>query len=436
MFFICFFLGQESLVYADVYINKLVVNGTDSVKETDVNFPLPGDLNSADILDTNGLDLTYNVNDSNYFVHGKVTLQPKESKTFRIRVRDIWKLDPQQVEDIRKEIEQGYIQIGKQKDQQQGELLKKNLLEKLNFVQDQGNKADSVEKRMDAYRTYTKELKRIENSALAVDYWRSDPSELKDNKIIRFNIEVENPFDISKTYKNKQYLPSEVKPEDLVEFEGFEVRYDQDKKTSFLFREEQLQPKEKKKFTIGIKDIWFVPQKDIDYLRNRSNSTYDFLKESKFAESAKILFDHVAGLLKTIDDSQAQKKESITEHISAFRDNQKIYDNAKIDVESLEKLLSVYREDLEKSKVDNVLRKMQSLKGISNVSKAVFDKAKVSEGDTWKFIFWILIFVGVLTVASFLVWILRSKEKQITSDSDQSTGTPGNQQTADTQGKK
>ena len=426
-------MGQAS---ADVYINKLVVNGTENVKETDVNFPLPGDLNSGDILDTSGLDLTYNVNDSNYFVHGKVVLQPKESKTFRIRVRDIWKLDPQKVEDIKKEIEQGYDQIGKQKDQQQGELLKKHLIEKLNFVQDQGSKADSVEKRMDAYRTYSKELKRIEHSALAVDYWRSDPTDLKENKIIRFNIEVENPFDIPKSYKNKQYLPSEVKPEDLVEFEGFEVRFDQDKKISFLFREEELQPKEKRKFTIGIKDIWFVVQKDIDYLRSRSNSAYDFLKESRYAESAKTLFDHITSLLRNIDDSQAQKKDNIVEHISVFRDNQRTYENAKIDVESLEKLLSIYREDLEKSKVDNVLRKMQSLKGISNVSKAVFDKTKVSENDTWKFIFWILVFVGFLTIVSFSVWIVRSKDKAIAGDPNQTTGTAGSQQTADTSGKK
>ncbi len=396
----------------------MAVNGTDKIKESSVNFNLPGDLGSTDILDTNGLDLDYNVNDANYYVHGKVTLQPKESKTFRVRVRDVWKLSPEQVEGIKKEIEQGYEQIGKLNNPQQGQALKDHLIEKLEFLQEKGSKADSVEKRMDAFRTYSKELKRIENNALAVDYWRSDPTEIKQEKIIRFNIDVENPFEKAKTYKNKHFLPQEVSPEDLIEFESFEVRFDQEKKSLFLYKEEELQPKEKKKYTIGIRDVWFIPQKEIDYLRSRSNTANDILKESKYAASAKILFEGINELLTALETSQAQKKENIGDHISLFRDNQKIFDKARAEVESLEKLLSVLREDLEKSKVQNVLRKMQSLKGVSNVSKAVFDRTKVSEGDTWKFIFWILIFVGFLTVVSFLVWILRSRDNKIIINKD------------------
>lgn len=400
-----------SLALADVYINVMAVNATDTVKDTSVKHNLPGDLTAGDILDTNGLDLDYNVNDANYYVYGKVTLQPKESKTFRIRVRDIWRLAPNQVEEIKKQIEQGFQQIGSLKDPKQGELLKKQLLDKLDFVQEQSAKADTIEKRIDSYRTYSKELQRIQSSSLAVDYWRSDPSEVKQDKIIRFNIEVENPFDVIKAYKNKHYLPAEIKPENLVEFEGFEVRYDQQKAQAFLFKEEELKPKEKKRYTIGIRDVWFIPQKDINYLRSRAKYAYDFLKESQFASSAKVLFDHANELLKNLEDAQAQKRENILDHISAFRDNQKTLDSAETDVESLEKILSVYREDLDKSKVENVLKKMKSLKGIADISKAIFNKAP-TEGMTWKFIGWVLLFVGLITAANFAIWFMRSKEKK------------------------
>lgn len=408
---VLFSITAISSVLADVYINVMAVNATDLVKDTSVKHNLPGDLTANDILDTNGLDLDYNVNDANYYVHGKVTLQPKESKTYRIRVRDIWRLSSGQVDDIKKQIEQGYQQIGSLKDPQQGELLKQQLLEKLNFVQEQSAKADTIEKRIDSYRTYSKELQRIQGSALAVDYWRSDPSEVKQDRIIRFNIEVENPFDIIKAYKNKHYLPTEIKPENLVEFEGFEVRYDQQKAQAFLFKEEELKPKEKKKYTIGIRDVWFIPQKDIDYLRSRAKYAYDFLKDSQFASSAKVLFDHANELLKNLEDAQAQKRDNILEHISAFRDNQKTLDSAETDVESLEKILSVYREDLDKSKVENVLKKMKSLKGIADISKAIFNKAP-TEGMTWKYIGWVLLFVGLITAANFGIWFVRSKEKK------------------------
>ena len=406
---------------ADVYINVMAVNGSQDIKETSVNFNLPGDLSSQDILDTSGLDLDYNINDANYYVHGKVKLQPKETKTFRIHVRDIWKLSPEQIEEIKKEIENGYEQIGKVKDPKNGELLKEQLIQKLDFIlQEQVSKSDSVENRMGAFRAHAKELQRIENSALAVDYWRSDPTEVKREKIIRFNIEVTNPLGTVKPYKHKHYLPSEIRPEDLVEFEGFEVRFDQGKKQVFLFREEDLQPKENKKYTIGIRDIWFIPQKDIDYLRSRSNSAYGFLKDSRYASSAQILYDHAIKLLKEIEDAQLQKRDNIMDHISAFRDDQKSYDSAKIDVESLEKLLSIYREDLEKSKVQNILQKMQSLKGVSDVSKAVFNK-KFEQSTTWSFIGWVLIFVAFITTVNFIVWFIRSKDSKVLSSKPQAT---------------
>src|SRR5437868_14535340 len=92
-----FLMGATS-VFADVYINVMAVNGTENVKDTAVKYNLPGDLSAQDILDTNGLELDYNVNDANYYVHGKITLQPKDSKTFRVKVRDVWKLSPQKVD--------------------------------------------------------------------------------------------------------------------------------------------------------------------------------------------------------------------------------------------------------------------------------------------------------------------------------------------------
>ena len=80
----------------------------------------------------------------------------------------------------------------------------------------------------------------------------------------------------------------------------------------------------------------------------------------------------MTNLLKSIEDAQLQKRSTIAEHISIFRDDQRLYDSAKTDVESMEKLLSIFGEDLEKSQVENVLQKMRSLTGVADISKAVF----------------------------------------------------------------
>src|SRR5665213_3208824 len=105
---IILFLGTMSISYADIYINVVAVNGAATPKTSSLKFDLPGELTAEDILDTNGLQLDYNVDDADYFVYGDVTLKPKESKTFRIHVKDKWMVTPDEVDALKKQIEQGY----------------------------------------------------------------------------------------------------------------------------------------------------------------------------------------------------------------------------------------------------------------------------------------------------------------------------------------
>lgn len=200
----------------------------------------------------------------------------------------------------------------------------------------------------------------------------------------------------------------------MVEAEDFEVRYDQIKQLAFLFKEEDLAPGAKKKYTIGIIDIWSIDPKDINYLRTRAKYAYDFLKDSKFEQSAKTLMDRITTNLEAIEASQAVQK-PILEHISAFRANKETYNETEKDVENLEKLLAVFREDLEKSKVENVLQKIQSLKSVADVSKVMFNK-KFQQSTAWNYILWILLFVGIITAANFVLWMMRSKDKKIKED--------------------
>jgi hypothetical protein len=407
--------GMVPFAFADVYINVVAVNGADSPKTSSIHFNLPGELTADDILDANGLQVDYSVDDADYFVYGDVTLKSKETKTFRIHIKDKWMVTPDQASDLKAQIEKGYETLGVTHDAGKAEILKDRLDKKIDYIVNlQSTSGDSIDKRIDAYRIYTKEMKRIQNDALDVNYWRSDPSDDQQPKLIHLSIEVTNPTKLTKHFKHKDYLPEEVKNEDVVEAEGFEVRYDTVKQSSFLFKEEDLAPGEKKKYSIGIVDIWSIDQKNIDYLRSRATSAFGFLKDTKYEDSAKILMDRISANLKEIESSQAVQR-PILDHISEFRVNRATYNGTKEDVETLEKLLAVFREDLEKSKVENVLQKMQSLKAVSDVSKVMFNK-KFESTTAWGYIGWILLFVGLITVISFVVSLLRSKDKKINDE--------------------
>jgi hypothetical protein len=57
--------------------------------------------------------------------------------------------------------------------------------------------------------------------------------------------------------EEKQYLPVEVKPEYVVKSENFEVKFDGEKQKPYLFKEEEYEPGQIKRYEIGIKDVWY-----------------------------------------------------------------------------------------------------------------------------------------------------------------------------------
>ena len=401
--------------YADIYINVMAVNGANSPKDYSIKFDLPGELTAEDILDTNGLDLDYSVDDGDYFVFGSVSLKPKESKTFRIHVKDKWMVTQDEANGLKKQIDQGYQTLGKPYDQPKADILKDRLEKKIDYILSlQGTNGESIDKRIDDYRAYSKEMKRIQNDALNRDYWRSNPADIRPPKLIHLTIEVSNPTKVLKHFKHKDFLPAEVKPEDVVEPEDFEVRFDQIKQLAFLFKDEDLSPGQSKKYTIGMLDIWSIDQANIDNLRSRAQYVDGFLKDTRFAKDVGILMDRITGHLKEIEASQAVDR-PILEHINAYRINKATYDDTLKDVENLEKILSVFREDLEKSKVENVLQKMQSLKNMKDVSNVLFNK-KFESSEAWKLIGWILLIAGGMTVAGYVVALVRSKDKKIDNE--------------------
>ncbi len=412
--------GAARLSSADIIINVLAINGAAEKRETPIRFVLPPDLKAEDIADSDGLTVQYDVNEGAYVAEGSVSLDPKATKAFRIKVRDVWQVTPQDVEGIKKQVEEAFDKLGNVGDQQKTDELRRQLLERLDFVvTQQTTNNDTVEKRIDAFRIYEDRLNDIKRDALSVDYWRSNPEEVERTlRLVRLIMEVENPpGNPARMIEQKQYLPVEVKPEYIVNKEEFQIKFDEEKQKPYLYKEEEFTAGQKKRYEITIKDVWYIRQNEISYLNKRAKYALDFLKESKYEKTAQYLFDRAGEKLTSIETSQGVQRQ-IYEHISAFRLNLKVFEGARKDVEDLEKLVAIYREELEKTKVKNVLQKVRSLKGVAEVSDSIFKK-KPKMNTTWSMIGWILLFVGIYTVIHFAIWSIRSAGKKEEKKSDE-----------------
>ncbi len=407
-----FFISVAKNSSADLYINILAVNGADVAQDKEINHVLPKELAKEDVVDTDGLELKYDVDAGAYSVTGVVKLGAKDTKTYKVRVRDVWKVDENEIVQIQEEIDKNLARIKDTEFFPTGQIKRESLIERLDFIVKQQEKfADNIEKRIGRYRIYEKELSEIRTNALSVKYWKSRPPTPDEADIFTYIIELENPNDEEEAILSpKHYVPKEVKPEHFVELQGFEVKYDALKGRSYLQKEDKLKAQQKKRYEIGIIDIWKIRDYEIEELRDRTANAFELLRGSEFLDSAEYLAQVITKNLDYLVESQKIDR-SINDHIAAYRKNKIIYDKTVEDVEALERLLEALREDLERSKVKKVLEKISEQANLASIVKTIFKKPDIN--TAWKIILGVVIFVGIYTLIHFTIWGIRSKNAKI-----------------------
>lgn len=400
-------------VRADIIINILAVNGTDVTKVKEISELLPREIRQEDILDTAGLQTAYDVEMESYRVVGSVSLNPKESKTFRIRLRDVWRIDAGEIEQVRQQIDNSYQQVEGTEFFDTAKIKKDSLEQRLDYIlNEQSRNADNAGQRIGRYRTYEKELAEIRNQAVSIKYWRSKPPSPDEASIFRLLLEAENPS-ASKTITEEQrhYLPKEVKPEHIVDNAGFEIRYDPLRGQSFLWKEETLEPGEQRRYEIGIIDIWKIRPQDMENLKDSAAETYRLLENTRYKENADFLVASIKRNLETIEQSQSVPK-NIDSHIMDYRANLDYFKQASKDESALEDLLEVVREKLVRSRMENVLERIKSIKGVGDVSDYVTENNSWLTGDGQSILWIIGIVIGVILIG-FFVFLSKSKDIKI-----------------------
>ncbi len=413
--FFLLLLVQPLLAYAQVAIRFIAVNAseTDS-KEIDVKYYLPDELQPEDIVSTGDLDVDYDVDKGLYFVSKKMQFNAKESKTFKVVVRDVWRITEEEINVLKNQVEENLKLLEGSENYDYAVKARDQMIKDIDFIYGQQESySDNIDRRIEEYRAYKAALEKIRNNAYDLDYLEHESKaldEIEQRKLVKFIIEVQNPHEELKEIKHKHYLPAEVREGDIVEKKDFDVRFDEKKKQAFLTKEEKFNPGEKKTYEILIKDIWDFPQNKAEALQVRADLAMGELKETIYEQSATYLFEEIQERVKAIKESKALEL-PIEQHIGIFRLNEKRYDEAKKDVERLEKMMSIVRakklRDIEVGKVQNVLQRLKALRGLSALSDAIF-KRGISVTMTWKIVFGTIIFVATFTTIHFVLWAKRS----------------------------
>src|SRR5262245_60719754 len=131
---ICLGLWTSQAWAANLYLNVLAVNGTEEEKTKEIRAVLPRELTAEDIMDTDGLRLDYSVEEGAYVVSGDVSLGPKETKTFKVLIRDLWRFDEAQFNKIKEQIDSSFDQLQGTAYVTPAKIKRQMLLQRLDFL--------------------------------------------------------------------------------------------------------------------------------------------------------------------------------------------------------------------------------------------------------------------------------------------------------------
>lgn len=415
----CLLLGFPGTGLAQLAINFIAVNASETrSKDIEVKYYLPPELEPDDVLDTGELKLEYDVDKGAYYAYKLMTFKPKESKTFKVKVKDIWRISKDEIDVLKGQLNENLALLEGKESYSFAQKARDKLVQQLDFIlAQQENYSDNIERRIEEYRAYRAAIENIRNSAYDLDYLQHESKALDEMEqmkdVVKFVIEVENPYNEIRDIQHKHLLPEEVRAEDVLDRKDFEVRFNEKKNRAFLSKEESFNPGEKKRYEIMIKDIWKFPTAKLDGLKNRADLAMEELEGSVYEKSAQYLFKEIGDNITTIKNTSDAVMPDMEQHIGLYRVNHKRYTQALKDCERLEKMMSIVRakklEEMQTGRVQNVLQRLKALRGLAALSEAIF-KRGISITMTWKIIFGTILFVAFFTGVHFFLWAKRSNK--------------------------
>lgn len=409
------FLSPLHAAIEDIKVKVLAVNpSTDRDLRTTVTHYLPPEITSEqDILEKSGMEIKYDAQRKVYYLSKEVMLKPQQTMTLEVRVRDVWVLNPERIEETRKSLEKQINSLTGTPYYETAKLLYDKAVESLERIVNEQSQPMGVRQHVELYRAHELQFKEIMENALSLDAMRRLQEEKKKGvREARFVIEAENPSRDPKTISVRSILPKDIKPEDLLDKQGFNVLFDQDQKTYLLEKQDQFGSREFKKYTIVVRDIWSIPDEILNSFQNQTERLVRLLKPTPYETFAQEQGDQILNLIGEIRKLQAEVAGSLSleERMRAFVMNSQKLEVAKAKIRDLQQLFLEIPEkrDDPLEKLRTLIKKLAEIKNLVLVAMGFTPDRPI----TWWIIFGIIMFLGVISAVFYMAWLKKLQENK------------------------
>lgn len=405
------FVCLDTAVGGKLKIVIQVANKAGVKRSVPIRSSLPAKITPKDVEDTAGLNIGYDVKSDTYYVEGSIEMEPGEIRRFDVVVRDIWLIDPANIEAYNKRagVLSSMLSGTKVSSDSDKEFTKiKSLITEINKRQDSNGitTVDPVD-HIQAYETNLKALHKVKLGIgkmenLAMDAGLNPGDSLIGDDITasipRKDVHVPDKYGEaimkitvhnasatrSITHDIRRDLPPELNVDDVLDSAGLEVRFDPEKKVAYLIKYAvALEPQETKTFNVKIRDKWNINSDRMLFLQKKAN---DLIAQSTGKNHIEAVVNTLNSAVKDLDSIMKKKgpKELNPAYIAYYR-------RQSDSLDGIEHTLN---------RIDAALKPLNTKRG--------YNMPAPDKKTTWLIIYVILGFLAVMSLLFFLRWYVRS----------------------------
>ncbi len=399
----------------DVKIKILAINPSDTQKlKTTLHQDLPPEVKMEDVVDAAGMEVKYDSDKKIFYLQKAVELNPKQTGTFEVRVKNVWLISAEDIQKVRDEIEQTMNSLKGTKYFQTGQLLYEKVMEKIGRIEEEQGKAVGIKQKIEFYRAHVKQLEDIRSDVFSLGAMRRMQEETKSGvHEVKFFVTAENPSDQPMKMMVRSLLPKEVKADDILDRLDFDLIYNQNKFRFVLEKEDSFAPKETKKYQITLRDVWYIPQADLDFLKKQSEKLLALFKETPYE---KYSLQQGKFIYETLDSIKLLQEEVASSTALEDRIRANVLNNQRLELirkkmRELQDLLpevALKKEEAPIEQIKHLIKKIVDTKDLVLVAFGIQPNKPI----TWWLILGIIAFMAILTGVFYVTWLKKLQENK------------------------
>ncbi|MBP9732933.1 MAG: hypothetical protein KBD07_01005 [Candidatus Omnitrophica bacterium] len=384
--------AAESLI-----MNLKTQNSTSDPKETPVVLYLPSELAKEDVIESDGLQIRYDDKRRALYLYGSATLAPEESKVYKVVVRDVWRIPQADIDYLKKQTKSRVEYLESTDDYTAGQLLGDQIQKELTQIEAAQSEEMEIPQRIEANRIATEKMDQIKRKITVMSDFVKEARWLKEvndtTETVKLTVQIKNP--LSTQLENQEvirYLPRGVSPSDVIDPQGFEIKYDPERQIYYLFKLVTLEPGQSLSAVITFKNSWKIPIKRLENLVGTASDYKERLKGSQYEESSNKIFNELEQLANQVKELQA-KYDTPADMIANFSLNLTRFNAVEDGVKKLKELVEEIEHPVP-----------QSL-------PYYIKPATPDVSTTWKIIYGFIGFLTILGLMFYALWWGQSKAR-------------------------